>query len=76
MTVLEGASAGKFGGSFENRTRALFDIIDGIRRRVGGGIEICVRLNAYDCVPYPYGWGMVKKEGVMEPVSSPEKKIP
>ena len=53
---------GKFGGSFENRTRALFDIIDGIRRRVGGGIEICVRLNAYDCVPYPYGWGMVKKE--------------
>ena len=58
---------GKFGGSFENRTRALFDIIDGIRRRVGGGIEICVRLNAYDCVPYPYGWGMVKKEGVMEP---------
>ncbi|MBU9735731.1 NADH:flavin oxidoreductase [Diplocloster agilis] len=58
---------GKYGGSFENRTRALFEIIDGIRKRVGSGIEICVRLNAYDCVPYPYGWGMVQKEGVMEP---------
>jgi 2,4-dienoyl-CoA reductase-like NADH-dependent reductase (Old Yellow Enzyme family) len=58
---------GKYGGSFENRTRALFEIIDGIREKCGDGIDICVRLNAYDCIPYPYGWGMVKKEGVMEP---------
>lgn len=58
---------GKFGGSFENRARALFDIIDGIRKRVGDAIDICVRLNAYDCIPYPHGWGMVKEEGVMAP---------
>ncbi len=58
---------GKFGGSFENRTRALFDIIDGVRNRCGDDIDICVRLNAYDCVPYPYGWGMKFEEGVMEP---------
>lgn len=58
---------GKFGGSFENRTRALFDIIDGIRKRLGDAIDICVRLNAYDCIPYPHGWGMVKEEGVMAP---------
>ena len=58
---------GKYGGSFENRTRALFEIIDGIRKRVGDALDICVRLNAYDTIPYPYGWGMVKKEGVMEP---------
>lgn len=63
---------GKFGGSFENRTRALFDIIDGVRARVGDAIDICVRLNAYDCIPYPHGWGMVKEEGVMAPdVSEP-----
>mgnify|MGYP005842782259 CR=1 FL=1 len=63
---------GKFGGSFENRTRALFDIIDGVRARVGDTIDICVRLNAYDCIPYPHGWGMVKEEGVMAPdVSEP-----
>ena len=58
---------GKFGGSFENRTRAVFMIIDGIREKLGNAIDICVRLNAYDCVPYPYGWGMKKEEGVMEP---------
>lgn len=58
---------GKFGGSFENRSRALFDIIGGIRKRLGDAIDICVRLNAYDCIPYPHGWGMVKEEGVMAP---------
>ena len=58
---------GKFGGSFENRTRAVFMIIDGIREHLGDSIDICVRMNAYDCVPYPYGWGMKKEEGVMEP---------
>lgn len=58
---------GKYGGSFENRTRALMEIIDGIRDLCGDKIDICVRLNAYDCVPYPYGWGMKQEEGVMEP---------
>ena len=65
---------GKFGGSFENRTRAVFDIIDGIRKKLGDSIDICVRLNAYDCIPYPYGWGMVKEEGVMAPdITEPVK---
>ena len=58
---------GKYGGSFENRTRALFEIIHGIRAKLGDSIDICVRLNAYDCIPYPHGWGMVKEEGVMAP---------
>lgn len=58
---------GKYGGSFENRTRAVFEIIHGIREKLGNQIDIAVRLNAYDCIPYPYGWGMVKEEGVMKP---------
>ena len=58
---------GKYGGSFENRTRAVFDIIDGVHKLLGDSLDICVRLNAYDCVPYPYGWGMKKEDGVMEP---------
>ena len=66
---------GKYGGSFENRTRALFDIIHGIRKRLGNSIDICVRLNAYDCVPYPYGWGMVMEEGVMAPDLTEPKKL-
>ncbi len=58
---------GKYGGSFENRTRAVFEILDGIREILGDSLDICVRLNAYDCVPYPYGWGMKMEDGVMEP---------
>ncbi|MFA6505348.1 MAG: NADH:flavin oxidoreductase [Treponemataceae bacterium] len=58
---------GKYGGSFENRTRFLFNVIDKIQKRVGDAIDIGVRLNTYDSIPYPYGWGMVKVEGVMKP---------
>ena len=42
---------GKFGGSFENRTRILRDIIAGIRAS-GNQIEIGVRLSAFDFVPF------------------------
>lgn len=52
---------GKYGGNFKNRTRFLLNIIDKIRRKLSDKIEITVRLNAYDAIPYPYGWG-VKKE--------------
>jgi NADPH2 dehydrogenase len=42
---------GPFGGSFENRTRILRDIIAGIRAD-GNKIEIGVRLSAFDFVPF------------------------
>ncbi len=43
--------AGKYGGSFENRTRILRDIISGIRSS-GNLVEIAVRLSAFDFVPF------------------------
>ena len=42
---------GKYGGSFENRTRILRDIIAGIRAS-GNPIDIGVRLSAFDFVPF------------------------
>ncbi|MDB6029721.1 MAG: namA 1, partial [Verrucomicrobiales bacterium] len=42
---------GKFGGSFENRTRILREIISGIRAS-GNKIDIGVRLSAFDFVPF------------------------
>lgn len=42
---------GKFGGSFENRTRILREIVAGIRAS-GNKIEIGVRLSAFDFVPF------------------------
>ena len=45
---------GRFGGSFENRTRFMREIIDGIRARVPG-LGIVVRLSAFDLVPHRKG---------------------
>jgi len=42
---------GKYGGSFENRTRMLRDIVSGIRAS-GNNIELAVRLSAFDFVPF------------------------
>jgi NADPH2 dehydrogenase len=42
---------GKYGGSFENRTRILREIVEGIRAD-GNKIEIGVRLSTFDLVPH------------------------
>ncbi len=42
---------GRYGGSFENRTRILREIIDGIRAD-GNEIDVIVRLSAFDFVPF------------------------
>src|SRR5580704_13200641 len=42
---------GKYGGSFENRTRFLRDIVAGIRRDTPA-LKIGVRLSAFDAAPY------------------------
>lgn len=45
---------GEFGGSFENRTRFLREIVSGIRSEVPG-MEIGVRLSCIDFVPFQPG---------------------
>lgn len=42
---------GKYGGSFENRTRFLREVVQGIRM-VAPGLRIGVRLSAFDLVPF------------------------
>ena len=58
---------GEFGGSFENRTKALLTIVDGIREKTGGSLALTVRLNAYDNAPRPEGWGLKQEGGVLVP---------
>jgi NADPH2 dehydrogenase len=51
---------GKYGGSLENRTRFMRDVIDGIRAEVPG-LGIGVRLSVFDVVPFrkdPLGRGV------------------
>ncbi|MGH9539787.1 MAG: hypothetical protein ACRD3H_17820 [Terriglobales bacterium] len=42
---------GRYGGSFENRTRFLREVVEGVRS-VAPGLEIGVRLSAFDSVPF------------------------
>jgi NADPH2 dehydrogenase len=42
---------GRYGGSFENRTRILREIVEGVRAS-GNRIELAVRLSAFDLVPF------------------------
>jgi len=42
---------GRYGGSFENRTRILREIVTGIRGD-GNDIDLAVRLSTFDMVPY------------------------
>jgi len=46
---------GRYGGNFENRISFLLKVIEKLRASVD--IDITLRINAYDAIPYPYGWG-------------------
>ncbi len=50
---------GRYGGSFENRTRILREIVQGIRAS-GNKIELGVRLSAFDTVPFKPDPGRVQ----------------
>lgn len=45
---------GRYGGSFENRTRFLREIVAGIRAEAPG-LDIAVRFSAFDCLPFQRG---------------------
>lgn len=55
---------GKYGGSFENRTRFLTSIVEGIKAEAPG-LEVAVRLSAFDWIPFTKG---------VDDVGVPERK--
>ena len=55
---------GKYGGSFENRTRLLSAAIKDARQATPKDFIITSRLNIYDGFEYPYGFGTNKGEGI------------
>ena len=57
---------GKYGGSFENRTRFLREVAHRVRQVLPAGKLLCSRMSAYDGFPYPWGFG-VKTDGSLTP---------
>jgi 2,4-dienoyl-CoA reductase (NADPH2) len=66
---------GKYGGSFENRTRFLLNVIDKIREKLGEDKPVVTRLGLYDAVPYPFGWGVDKQDYTERDLTEPKKLI-
>ncbi len=66
---------GKYGGSFENRTRFMLNIIDKIKSEVGEDFLVCTRLNLYDGIPFPYGWGTDKEDFTKYDLTEPFKLV-
>lgn len=62
---------GEYGGSFENRARLLLNVIDGVRAATD--IDVTVRLNVYDSLPYPYGFGVSKEDFHTPDLSEPKR---
>ncbi len=53
---------GRYGETFEGRTRFMRNVTDRIRSRLGDGFIITTRINIYDGIEHPYGWGTDKND--------------
>ncbi len=62
---------GKYGGSFENRSRLLLTIVKEVRKAVGEDFIIACRFNVFDYHPYPYGFGVDKENFEKEDFTEP-----
>ncbi|MHC4205690.1 MAG: FAD-dependent oxidoreductase [Planctomycetota bacterium] len=66
---------GKYGGSFENRTRFPLEVIDKINQELGEDAAVTMRLGIYDAIPYPYGWAVDKDDYTKPDLTEPKKLI-
>lgn len=48
---------GKYGGSFENRTRLLLDSVNAVMPLADKNFVVASRVAPYDVLPYPWGFG-------------------
>ncbi|MDO8683718.1 MAG: FAD-dependent oxidoreductase [Armatimonadota bacterium] len=66
---------GKYGGSYENRTRLIKNIIGKIYAECGRDKIVTCRLGIHDSHPYPYGWGMDKDNPTEANLEEPKRLV-
>ena len=66
---------GRYGGSYENRTRFLRNVVGKILAEVGADRTVTCRLGIHDAHPYPYGWGMDKDDPSKPDLSEPKRLV-
>lgn len=65
--------SGKYGGSFENRTRLFIDSIKAAAVHASDDFIIASRFGAYDCIPYPWGFGADRDDYLKIDWEEPDK---
>jgi 2,4-dienoyl-CoA reductase (NADPH2) len=63
-------SNSRYGGEFDNRSRFLVETLQKIRAEIPE-LKLAVRLGVYDGIPFPYGFGVSKKEGSVPDLEEP-----
>ncbi len=69
-----GRQDSKYGGPFPNRVRFIEELVSKIRREVPQ-IQIAVRLNGYDGIPFPDGFGVSRDEPGGIDLTEPKKVV-
>ncbi|MCL4401325.1 MAG: FAD-dependent oxidoreductase [Acidobacteria bacterium] len=64
----------RYGGSFENRSRFLRNVVAKIRSAVPG-LLVTSRLNAYDAMAYPYGFGVAPSDPAAPALDEPMEVV-
>lgn len=53
---------GKYGGSFENRSRFLLETVRKVKAAAGEDFIVACRFNVFDAHPFPYGFGVSRED--------------
>ena len=62
---------GRYGGSFENRSRMLLETIAKVRAALDARMIVACRFNVYDAHPYPYGFGVDRDDFMKYDLTEP-----
>lgn len=66
---------GLYGGSFINRTRLLREAIAAVKSAVPADFIITSRMNLYDGLPYPWGFGVSEGTGLTPDMTEPARLV-
>ena len=64
---------GRYGGSFENRSRLFLDSIRAAAIHGDRNFVIASRFGAFDCIPYPWGFGMDRDDPAKPDWEEPDR---
>ncbi len=62
---------GRYGGSYENRTRLMRDVVKAVNAKFGNDLVIVSRFGICDAIDYPYGFGVNRENSQIPDLTEP-----